>query len=840
MAADTGWSDADGITRDPTLVGTVDDPSPITQFAISVDGGGAIDILAELDNGAFILTAAELDVLAGGRLEDGVHTLSFTAGDAGGLASGTLDVLFTLDTVRPPRPDTPDLLPESDSGRLANDNITNLSPVNLRVDGEAGSLLRLFVEGVEVAQGTPGGGPLDYAVALIGEGDQRISTSVEDAAGNVSLFSNLLLVTLDTTPPVVPVFTLDASSDTRPFGDGETALEFVRLVGTAEPGSELELLQTAALGTADSDAAFAFKGIALGGLGEHQFSVASSDAAGNTSQGDATVKRVDFAAGDLTRPEVSLTVSSTANVVGDSVTLTVTTADNVGVTATQLRVGQSILGLDAQGSATFLATEPGEFTAVATAWDAVGNEGQASVDFVFFFDPVASGDTTPPVAAFDNPGVTAIAILPGNIIGTATDDNFLRYTLELSARGQDAFAEFAVAEQQVSDGILGIFDPTILENGYYDVRLTAFDKSGNRASASQTFKADGQAKLGNFTVTFVDAGLSAAGLPIQATRTYDTRNALSSGDFGYGWSLTVDDIKVTQANVLGDGGFEQTVEQVQAGVWNVGFRNTKDVTVSVTLPDGQVESFIMGYVGWLTTQADPAPLAYTQLFFERQPGSGTTSLLEALADNIVEVRPAAYGAVTFHDRTTGELYDPQRWKLTTPDGSVFVIDEVDGMESITDPNGNSLTYDPTGITHSDGTGLRIARDTQERITSLEDPAGETVLYEYDFYGDLVTVTDQLGNVTTFVYDNHHRLLEIHDPLGRRGIRHEYDETGRLVATIDASGHRIDYESDPDNRQEVINDRAGNRFVYEYDANGNIVKETDPLSNSLWRTFDSNG
>ena len=60
------------------------------------------------------------------------------------------------------------------------------------------------------------------------------------------------------------------------------------------------------------------------------------------------------------------------------------------------------------------------------------------------------------------------------------------------------------------------------------------------------------------------------------------------------------------ARVLGDAGFTQTVRPLTNFNF-VGFENTKDVTVSITLPDGQVESFIMGFVGFATSEPDPAP-----------------------------------------------------------------------------------------------------------------------------------------------------------------------------------------------------------------------------------------
>ncbi len=63
---------------------------------------------------------------------------------------------------------------------------------------------------------------------------------------------------------------------------------------------------------------------------------------------------------------------------------------------------------------------------------------------------------------------------------------------------------------------------------------------------------------------------------------------------------------------------------------------------------------------------------------------------------------------------------------------------------------------------------------------VTDPAGGPVKYEYDFDGDLVAVPDQLDNTMRFVYDENNRLLEVYDPLGRRGVCTEFDENGRMI------------------------------------------------------------
>src|SRR5262249_40502080 len=167
---------------------------------------------------------------------------------------------------------------------------------------------------------------------------------------------------------------------------------------------------------------------------------------------------------------------------------------------------------------------------------------------------------------------------------------------------------------------------------------------------------------------------------------------------------------------------------------------------------------------------------------------------------------------------------------TAPNGTVYVIDTTSGLESITDPHGNSLTYTPDGVQSSSGLKVTISRDAQGRITSVTDPSGGVIRYGYDFYGDLVSVTDQNGNATTYTYNNDHYLLEEYDPLGRRGARNEYDDSGRLIATVDSEGNRVTYDPNLPGRQEVQMDLLGHVTVTTYDDSGNILSQTDPLGN----------
>ena len=87
------------------------------------------------------------------------------------------------------------------------------------------------------------------------------------------------------------------------------------------------------------------------------------------------------------------------------------------------------------------------------------------------------------------------------------------------------------------------------------------------------------------------------------------------------------------------------------------FQNTQNDYVTIYLPDGTKEQFIMGFTGVTYNFAGP-PLATTSIFFVPVPGTGTTGTLEALTDNNVIVSPAQVGPVTFIDPIDGPGLQP--------------------------------------------------------------------------------------------------------------------------------------------------------------------------------------
>src|SRR5206468_9030540 len=91
LAHDTGASSSDGITSDPRVSGTLVDNaggSGIASFRGGLDATAAVDFARQRvtlgTDGSFVIGAALLNKLAGGKLADGAPTLHPVAADNAG------------------------------------------------------------------------------------------------------------------------------------------------------------------------------------------------------------------------------------------------------------------------------------------------------------------------------------------------------------------------------------------------------------------------------------------------------------------------------------------------------------------------------------------------------------------------------------------------------------------------------------------------------------------------------------------------------------------------------------------------------------------------------------
>jgi RHS repeat-associated protein len=518
----------------------------------------------------------------------------------------------------------------------------------------------------------------------------------------------------------------------------------------------------------------------------------------------------------ITPPETAALVGKTATFTNRAIYSDHSARDYTHVT-TWLSSDTSVATIDSGGVAHAL--HAGTTTITAAVGAIAGN---ATLHVIA---PVP-GDSTLPVALITAPvgGSEVTGITP--ITGTATDANFLRYELAIAASADDSFTIIGQGAAPVSDGVLGSLDPTLLLNGAYTLRLTVYDAGGNTTVANTTFIASGSQKVGNFTLSYTDLTVLLSGIPIQITRTYDSRDK-RLGDFGIGWSLGIDALQVSTSGVIGES-------------WEVGLSGTTyylvaDVNhfVSVTLPSGRVETF--------DVQLSPttSPLQqFSTLQASFVPRAGVQGALTSLDNTNLLVIDPQPGPVTLVDDTTLDTFNPDRFIYTQRDGIQFVVTRTHGVESVKDTSGNQITITPGGISHSSGASVAFDRDATGRIVGIADPAGNKRAYAYTANGDLGAATDRAGNTTRYTYDGQHDVLRVDDPLGRPVKRADYDEDGRLIALTDASGHTITYAHDLPGHLMQVTDPLGRTTVIGYDDRGNVLSRTDPLGHTVTMTYDA--
>ena len=310
------------------------------------------------------------------------------------------------------------------------------------------------------------------------------------------------------------------------------------------------------------------------------------------------------------------------------------------------------------------------------------------------------------------------------------------------------------------------------------------------------------------------------------TRTYDSLNADTGDDFGYGWRLEFVDTDL-QTSL----GVDETYEQL--GIRSFGFQPGDKVYV--TLPGGERETFTFSpifhiYGGFFVTATGNGGL-YIPRFVSESDSENTLTVPNTLLTRNSEGEFVV---------VSGYVYYPTDYILTTQSGIVYQINGNTGdLRSVRDTNDNILTFTNRGIESDTGVEVLFERDPQSRVVAVVDPAVNRVGYEYDAQGDLVAVTDREGNVTRFEYSDSraHFLEEIIDPLERSGVRSEYDDSGRLSRLLDVNGEAVELVYDPDNSIQTVRDVFGNPTTYVYDTRGNVLTEVDALGGVIQRTYD---
>lgn len=401
-------------------------------------------------------------------------------------------VTTETDTTAPAMPSTPDLIAASDSGGSTSDNITRITSPTVAGQAEAGSTVTLY-EG-QTALGTAvadTAGAWSIAASALADGVHYLSASATDAAGNVSVRSAELALTIDTAGPAAPTgLDLRAAVDRGlSSSDNYTDVSRLQIGGYGEAGSTVTLYEGAvALGSAVVNAAGAWTVYTRAmWLGTHNITAIATDTAGNNSAASeaiTVITRAELAApskpllapGSDTGRSASdnLTNAASQSFVGTTVAgATVTLFDGTKAVGTQTADGNgqwSITTALAHGNHSLkaMATDPEGFS---SAYSAVLN---------------VTVDAAPPAAPVSN-GITA-----GADSGVSAGDNVTSVTTPIWTGTAEANALVVLTEgatmlgSAIADasGAWSITSATLVD-GVHALTLTATDAAGNASAVQQ-------------------------------------------------------------------------------------------------------------------------------------------------------------------------------------------------------------------------------------------------------------------------------------------------------------------------------------------------------------------
>lgn len=666
-------------------------------------------------------------------------------------------------------------------------------------------------------------------------GNIEIKVIAIDTSGNESSKTTICKV-VDSRDKVNPIANI--SSPTA----GSTISKPIDIIGTVTDETQLKkyTLQYAPDGTEDfitfAEGTSAKANQVLGQFnptdlpkGIYQIKLIAEDMGGNTA--GIIVK---YIVGDIINKEPILAVMTSTTVanVGTPVTVQAGITNGVPVQSITVYVDGNPIEL-INGVGTFTCTEAKIVQIEAVAITLEGKEIRETTT-CRIIDPE---DKVPPEVMINSPEQGATITSPTDIMGTAKDNKALeRYYLQYRLKGTEDYIVFSEESVAKEDEVLGRFDPTALENGMYEIQLVAEDKGGTINKLTTTYHVAGDMKIGQMSIGFTDISANVAGVNMSVTRNYNSFNK-QKGDFGVGWTLGLNSIQMYEGSELG-ANWEQISKKV--GMFTqYSFQPTQSHDVVITYGDGKSDTFEVGidYKG----QTPIVPIRIVDATYRCKTNSKVK--LEIVGNKTMECI-GGLGTTTFFPEgeysNLDQPMDPQVFKLTREDGTEIIFQKQNGIQSITDKNGNQITVDKNGITSSTGKSITFTRDSEERIISATDLSGNATRYVYDNNGDLVEVINPLDQSVKFVYDNKHNLISIIDPTGIAIARNEYDENGRLVAIIDVNGNRTEYSHDIDGRTEIVKDRLGNTTIMVYDDFGHVLSETNALGHNTTYQYDDKG
>jgi hypothetical protein len=486
--SDSGLSNSDGITNATTLVLDVSGISSSNNFVELLRdgvvvgsrlGAGAITDPGPVPAGTHVYTARQTDALS--------HVSPLSSGDT-----------VTVVTKTPSTPAALVLNPADDSG-VKLDGITNVKQPRLVGTADPLTLVQLVDSSGNVNSSTMTASDGTYSLtpsAPLADGSHPYRVREEDIAGNLSALSPALPITIDTTPPAAPPAPSLLPSDAIGGAGATSSLKQPHLIGAAEPGSAVQLVNAAGAvigsGSAQISGSYSIQIASPLADGTYLIRARATDAAGNAGAAGAafslTIQSTVIAPATPSAP--ILLAADDSGVKGDNITNVnrphFTGTGPTGTTVQIVNAAGIIIGsapVAGDGSYSVTPSAPladGSYTLQARAIDSSNNLSSRSAALTLVIDTTAPVTPSAPVLfAGDDSGVK------GDGVTNVRQPRFAG-TTEPGATVQllDRFGFVNSATTAAADGSYTVRPAGPLPDGANPFHVQTVDAAGNVSAPS--------------------------------------------------------------------------------------------------------------------------------------------------------------------------------------------------------------------------------------------------------------------------------------------------------------------------------------------------------------------
>jgi YD repeat-containing protein len=172
----------------------------------------------------------------------------------------------------------------------------------------------------------------------------------------------------------------------------------------------------------------------------------------------------------------------------------------------------------------------------------------------------------------------------------------------------------------------------------------------------------------------------------------------------------------------------------------------------------------------------------------------------------------------------------------------YTYDSAGNLRTVTDPSGLITTYNHdalgnvTSAVFTDNTQNTYRYDGNNNLISMVDALGQEITYVYDALNRVTSIIEPGEQITRYGYDMHSNLISVTDPMSYARTA-TYDDLNRITSLTDAAGSTTGYEYDDLGRLASVNAPLGLTTQYAYNENNNILAITQPSGRQTIFDYD---